>query len=364
MVKLVGRRTGVVVDTEDLAQDGAFDDLDAFWAAAAQPAWDNDGQDVARQEPEDDRRVSFAGSVDALEALDEPPAFGNDSDDDLPQSPMNDSDGEEVVARQARTPDSRRRPYEPPQPDPSAEGLRRSRRARFPVMKWWKGERVIYEPDSQTGLQKVAAVQLGAPTPRPKKRPRHLTKKIGGIIMDDTPLQPSDYESDTQGTEARLWNEGSQHAQTTKFAARFSEHRFSALPTEDDEPAVMACQAIATAEDAARDDVYPGWASGVMELPMGGVKGSESTGSLTMLFFVSTSQNLAVELTLYQSEDAVVTDPHESEALRFQFSPGDQFYVPPNNTYRLMNRSTTQPAKLFFAMLRPVCDHDDSSSSG
>ena len=40
MVKLVGRRTGVVVDTDDLAQDGAFDDLDAFWAAAAQPAWD------------------------------------------------------------------------------------------------------------------------------------------------------------------------------------------------------------------------------------------------------------------------------------------------------------------------------------
>ena len=35
MVKLVGRRTGVVVDTEDLAQDGAFDDLDAFWSAAA-----------------------------------------------------------------------------------------------------------------------------------------------------------------------------------------------------------------------------------------------------------------------------------------------------------------------------------------
>ena len=28
-------------------------------------------------------------------------------------------------------------------------------------MKWWKGERVIYEPDAQTGLQKVAAVQLG-----------------------------------------------------------------------------------------------------------------------------------------------------------------------------------------------------------
>ena len=83
-----------------------------------------------------------------------------------------------------------------------------------------------------------------------------------------------------------------------------------------------------------------------------------------MLFFVSTSQNLAVELTLFPSEDAMVTDPHEAEALRFQFSPGDQFYVPPNNTYRLMNRSTTQPAKLFFAMLRPVCDHDDSSSSG
>ena len=56
MVKLVGRRTGVVVDTDDLAQDGAFDSIDAFWSAAAQPAWDNEGEDVARQEPEDDRR--------------------------------------------------------------------------------------------------------------------------------------------------------------------------------------------------------------------------------------------------------------------------------------------------------------------
>ena len=71
MVKLVGRRTGVVVDTDDLAQDGAFDSIDAFWAASSQPAWDNDGQDVARQEPERRRSsVSFAGSVDALEALD------------------------------------------------------------------------------------------------------------------------------------------------------------------------------------------------------------------------------------------------------------------------------------------------------
>ena len=83
-----------------------------------------------------------------------------------------------------------------------------------------------------------------------------------------------------------------------------------------------------------------------------------------MLFFVSTSQNLAVELTLFPSEDAMVTDPHESEALHFQFSPGDQFYVPPNNMYRLMNRSTTQPAKLFFVMLRPVCNDDDSSAEG
>ena len=30
MVKLVGRRTGVVVDTDDLAQDGAFDGGDLF----------------------------------------------------------------------------------------------------------------------------------------------------------------------------------------------------------------------------------------------------------------------------------------------------------------------------------------------
>ena len=361
MVKLVGRRTGVVVDTEDLAQDGAFDDLDAFWAAAAQPAWDNDGQDVARQEPERRRSsVSFAGSVDALEAMDSPPAFGDDDDDDLPQSPMNDSDGEEVIARQARTPDSRRRPYEPPQPDPSAEGLRRSRRARFPVMKWWKGERVIYEPDAQTGLQKVAAVQLGLlrrgpKTPRTSRRNRwnHYGRH---------PVATVGLRVGHAGHGSPVWNEG-QHAQTTKFAARFSEHRFSASRRKaTSRRSWPARPSLPPRTRRATTSTRLGfWRDG---LAMGAVKGSESTGSLTMLFFVSTSQNLAVELTLFPSEDAMVTDPDEAEALRFQFSPGDQFYVPPNNTYRLMNRSTTQPAKLFFAMLRPVCDRDDSSSSG
>ena len=39
MVKLVGRRTGVVVDTDDLAQDGSFDSIDAFWAAASEARW-------------------------------------------------------------------------------------------------------------------------------------------------------------------------------------------------------------------------------------------------------------------------------------------------------------------------------------
>jgi hypothetical protein len=368
MVKLIGRRTGIVVDTSDLPQDGIFDDVDAFWAAAHPPTWETDEPDEEgiasanqRQAPEPARRrssVSFAGDPIA-DALDSPPQFGDADDDDVPQSPrFDESDGEEVVARQARTPDSRRRAYEPPRPDPSAEGLRRSRRARFPVMKWWKGERVIYEP-TDMGTQQVSAVQLGVPTPRPKKRPRHTTRRVGGITVDATPLAPSEFDCDATGTECRLWNEGTQASQPTKFAARFDEHRFSALPLEGDNAPVMACQALATPEDAARDDVYPGWASGVMELPMGAVKGSESTGSLTMIFFVSSGQPLSVELALYPSDGTVVVDADESRAVRFQFSPGDQFYVSPNNTYRLENRSTTQPAKLFFCMLRPVADEDD-----
>ena len=82
-----------------------------------------------------------------------------------------------------------------------------------------------------------------------------------------------------------------------------------------------------------------------------------------MIFFVSTSQNSAVELTLFPSEDTKVTDPQESEGVRFQFSPGDQFYVPPNNMYRLMNRSTTQPAMLFHVMLRPVSEDESEDLS-
>ena len=34
MPLLVGRRTGVLVDTDGLPQDGIFDDIEAFWKAA------------------------------------------------------------------------------------------------------------------------------------------------------------------------------------------------------------------------------------------------------------------------------------------------------------------------------------------
>ena len=34
MVLLFGKRTGVLVDTDGLPQDGIFDDIEAFWKAA------------------------------------------------------------------------------------------------------------------------------------------------------------------------------------------------------------------------------------------------------------------------------------------------------------------------------------------
>ena len=53
-------------------------------------------------------------------------------------------------------------------------------------------------------------------------------------------------------------------------------------------------------------------------------------------------------------------------AQRFLLSAGDQFFVPPQNIYRLENHSTLKEAKLFWAIIKPVeaaPNEDESDSS-
>lgn len=103
-----------------------------------------------------------------------------------------------------------------------------------------------------------------------------------------------------------------------------------------------------------------------MELPPRGIKDAESVGLATMLFFCCVGQAHAVELALNAPDEDDAAGAFDADrAARLLLSPGDSFHVPPNNIYRLENRSTTTPAKLFFAMIKPIlADDDDAGAAG
>ncbi len=62
-------------------------------------------------------------------------------------------------------------------------------------------------------------------------------------------------------------------------------------------------------------------------------------------------QQGSVEVALaYASDRRVVFDPDTAQ--RFLLGPGDQFYVPPHNVYRLQNHSTLKEARLSWIIIK------------
>jgi len=139
----------------------------------------------------------------------------------------------------------------------------------------------------------------------------------------------------------------------------------TALPiTADREPGKdevgLAAQAFNVAQ--ATEDV-PGYISGHVILPPGGIKDAEGVGMCSQIFFVSDCQPKGLELAL-GAPDETTFNPETAQ--RYLLSPGDFFHVPPNNIYRVENHSTIAESKLFWTIIRPMqnehkAKNDDSS---
>ena len=69
------------------------------------------------------------------------------------------------------------------------------------------------------------------------------------------------------------------------------------------------------------------------------------------VFFVSECQAKGLEVAIALPKERPVNFEAES-AQRYLLSPGDQFFVPPNNVYRLENHSTLKACKLFWAIIK------------
>ena len=119
------------------------------------------------------------------------------------------------------------------------------------------------------------------------------------------------------------------------------------LPHHNDHPSAMAGEAF----NVKGNELYPSWISGQLEVPPGGIKEPEGVENCTQLFFVQGGQTGALEVAIAKPIDELF-DP--ATAQRLVLNPGDEFYVPPKNSYMLWNHSEDTVSTLRFVILKPT----------
>merc|ERR1719506_3339842 len=259
---------------------------------------------------------------------------------------------------------------------------RRSKRAKFAPLKFWKNEKLIVKPevDLEDGkdilglrsddpiptLTKVVGVLHALPTPQKAKRksgsrkgsgrhgaPRALPKFDEGLLN-----QAYDYSSDDK---AIVWDESEGSYKNSKIISFAENMTATALPiTAERDPGKdavgMAAQAFNI--NQATEDV-PGWISGHVVLPPEGIKDAEGVGMCSQVFFVSSCQPKSFEVAIGAPDEQAF---NPAPAQRFLLSAGDFFHVPPNNIYRVENHSQTADCKLFWTIIRPMQAKEDDDA--
>jgi len=110
-----------------------------------------------------------------------------------------------------------------------------------------------------------------------------------------------------------------------------------------------AAQSFHMAND--ENPAFPGYIVGSLVLPPKAIKDAESVGLCAQVFTVVRGQSGSVEIAFGDPEnDNPVWEPETAE--RFMVSQGDNFLVPPGNTYRIQNHSKTTEALLSWTIVR------------
>lgn len=289
---------------------------------------------------------------------------------------------------------------------PGGSSLRRSRRARFEPIKWWKNERLVYGPQNEEGLlgeamgdmPVVTGVNRALPTPyKEVKRERKastvaasaaaegLGGKRGGkkrsgedaAVMrvedmppfDDKVLRKKYKKTFSNGETGSVWSETFEETTETKIVSRLSNRNFSKLPLSksrkkgESKKVGQASQAFHVQTDD--DDLFPGYIAGNVVLPPRAIKDAEGVGLCSQVFNVGDCQPNSLEFALADpsSQDG---EFDERTAQRFLLSKGDMFQIPPGNVYRIENHSQTEEAKLFWTIIKcsSRAEQDDSESEG
>jgi len=215
--------------------------------------------------------------------------------------------------------------------DPS---LRRSRRARFAPLQFWKNEKLVYEAQNEEGIlgkamgdmPVVAFVQKAQPTPYKevkrtapeKKKKKDGKRKSGkgggdsdeGSDGDDTSVSRKQFDDKVlrkkyrvnNGESGKVWSETLESATDTKIVSRIDNRTFSKLPLStsrrksESKVVGFASQGFHVPTDD--DDLFPGYIAGNVVLPPRGIKDAEGVGLCSQVFkYVSCAAALPVSLT-------------------------------------------------------------------
>jgi hypothetical protein len=93
-----------------------------------------------------------------------------------------------------------------------------------------------------------------------------------------------------------------------------------------------------------------------MELAPQVIKDSEFIGDVTQVFFVHDCQPNGLEFALGDPNIDVWDD---ETATRVLVCPGDSFYVPPFNRFRMENHSEVKVAKVHYILVKAVQQYQD-----
>ncbi|CAM9883336.1 unnamed protein product [Ectocarpus sp. 6 AP-2014] len=249
-------------------------------------------------------------------------------------------------------------------------GVRRSGRQRVAPLKFWRGDNIQYGVDEK-GLQVAEGIVKGPALPEPSSP---SSRKRGGegkkrrrppAVKDEhmSPLSPSKVSEMRKSKKFKLmekdqkclvWDE-----ETAAFKTRQVVMSRSNLVSHDvtathqrapgKEKIGQAAQAFLMGPEVGISE----WLTGRLELPPGAIKDSEHVALSTQIYVVAEGQPDALEIAIAMpSKKTKRTTFDAKTAQRFLLSPGDHFYVPVNNVYRLENHSDRAKAVIYWTIIK------------
>lgn len=148
----------------------------------------------------------------------------------------------------------------------------------------------------------------------------------------------------------------------TEVVSFYSADKLNDLPVSkprkksDGKVIGKAAQSFSVSND--RNPAFPAYIVGHLSLPPQGVKDAESVGMCTQVFTVIRGQAKSIEVAYGDPDHESVTwDPKHAE--RFLLSVGDNFLVPPGNSYRLENHSNSTECLLSWTIIRSAKKDDE-----